>query len=96
MQPEASPGQFLGGFMKLSALHFSSLFGKTVFAALALGGILFAGAPAAKANSWEECHRRVNYTEMRYREAVERFGPYSREARHWAHERHEAYEHCRR
>ena len=33
-----------------------------------------------------------NYTEYRYHEAVERFGPYSGEARHWAHERHEAYE----
>ena len=82
--------------MKLSALHLSSLFGKTAFAALALSGILFAGAPAAKADSWEQCNRRINYTEMRYREAVERFGPYSHEARHWAHERHEAYEHCRR
>jgi len=82
--------------MKLSAPHFSSLFGQITLAALALGGILFAGAPAAKANSWEACNRRMNYTEMRYRQAVEHFGPYSREARHWAHERHEAYEHCRR
>lgn len=67
----------------------------SAFAALALIGF-FAGAPAAKATSWEACNRRINYTEMRYREAVERHGPYSREARHWAHERHEAYEHCRR
>jgi hypothetical protein len=83
--------------MKLSAIRFSSILGKTTIAALALGGFLFlAGAPAAKAGDWDDCHRRVNYTEWRYREAVEHFGPYSHEARHWAHERHEAYEHCRR
>jgi hypothetical protein len=83
--------------MKLSALHFSSLFGKTALAVLALGGVLFANAPAAKAaNSWEDCNRRINYTDWRYHQAVERFGPYSHEARHWAYERHEAYEHCRR
>jgi hypothetical protein len=82
--------------MKLSALHLSSVLGKATLAALALGGILFAGAPAAKASSFPDCNRRVNYTEMRYRGAVERFGFHSREARYWAHERHEAYVHCRR
>lgn len=86
--------------MKLQALRFRPILSRTTLAALALAGfLLFAGAPAAKANSWDDCNRRVNYTEWRYREAVEHFGPYSREARHWAHERHEAYErlaHCRR
>ena len=78
--------------MKLSMARFAFL--KTALATFALGGFLFlAGAPAAKAYDRDDCYRRVNYTEMRYRQAVERFGPYSREARHWAHERHEAYEH---
>jgi hypothetical protein len=80
--------------MKLSVARFAFL--KTALATFALGGFLFlAGAPAAKAYDRDDCYRRVNYTEMRYRQAVERFGPYSREARHWAHERHEAYERCR-
>lgn len=83
--------------MKLPALLFRSVFSKTAVAALTLGGVLcFAGAPAARANSWEDCNRRVAYTNFRYDQAVGRFGPYSREARHWAHERHEAYEHLAR
>jgi hypothetical protein len=86
--------------MKLQALRFHSILSKTALVALALAGfLLFAGAPAAKANAWDDCNRRVAYTEWRYNEAVEHFGPYSREARHWAHERHEAYErlaHCQR
>ncbi|HET7107043.1 MAG TPA: hypothetical protein VFI38_09550 [Candidatus Acidoferrum sp.] len=78
--------------MKLHSFKLTSLFGKTVLATAALGFFLAAGAPAAKANDWDDCNRRVSYTEWRYREAVERFGPYSRDARHWAHERREAYE----
>jgi len=80
--------------MKLAPSRLRSILSKTTFVSLALAGFLFfAGAPAAKANGWDDCNRRVAYTESRYHEAVEHFGPYSREARHWAHERHEAYEH---
>jgi len=83
--------------MKLPALLFRSILGKTAFAALALGGLLlFAGAPAAKANAWDDCNRRVAYTDVRYREAVEHFGPYSPAARHWAYERRVAYERAQR
>lgn len=72
---------------------FRTVFGKAALATAALGGfLLFAGAPGAKANDWDDCNRRVAYSESRYHEAVEHFGPYSREARFWAHERHEAYE----
>lgn len=69
-----------------------NLLGKAALASLALGFLLMAGAPSAKANDWDDCNRRVSYTSMRYHEAVERYGPYSRQAQHWAHERHEAYE----
>jgi len=86
--------------MKLPVSLFRSLLGQTALAAVALGGfLLFSGAPAAKANSWDDCNRRAAYTDMRYHDAVERFGPYSSAARHWAFERHEAYERlarCRR
>jgi hypothetical protein len=83
--------------MKLHALSVRSILSKTALASLALGGFLFfAGAPAAKANPWDDCNRRVAYTNMRYHEAVNRFGPYSSAARHWAFERHEAFLHCRR
>lgn len=72
---------------------FRTLFGKLALATATLGGfLLLAGAPAANATDWDDCNRRVAYSEWRYHEAVEHFGPYSREARHWYHERHEAYE----
>jgi hypothetical protein len=78
--------------MKLLKSNLGSFLGKTALATAALGFFLAAGAPAAKANDWDDCNRRISYTDSRYREAVERFGPYSRDARHWEHERHEAYE----
>ena len=84
--------------MKLPALLFRSTLGKTMIAALALGGFLFfAGAPAAKqpilgTTAIAACRIRTCDTTQ----AVERFGPYSPAARHWAFERHEAYDHCRR
>jgi hypothetical protein len=78
--------------MKLHPFNFKSLLGKTALATAALGFFLAAGAPAAKANDWDDCNRRISYSEMRYRQSVERFGPYSSQARHWQHERHEAYE----
>ena len=78
--------------MKLLPFNLGSILGKAALATAALGFFLAAGAPAAKANDWDDCNRRIAYTDMRYREAVERFGPYSSAARHWAHERHEAYE----
>jgi hypothetical protein len=84
---------FLEAFMKLPTVLLKSIFSKATLAALALGGfLLVVGAPAASANDWDDCNRRVSYAEWRYHEAVERFGPYSGQARHWAHERHEAYE----
>ncbi len=56
------------------------------------GLLLFASAPSARANEWDDCNRRVAYAEWRLHEAVEDFGYYSPEARYWRHERHEAYE----
>jgi hypothetical protein len=74
-----------------------SLLGKAALATAALGGLLlFAGAPGAKANEWEDCNRRVNYTDYRLRQSIDRYGYYSREANHWRHERHEAVERCER
>jgi hypothetical protein len=79
--------------MKLHTYLLHSVFGKTALATAALGGfLLFAGAPSAKANDWDDCNRRAAYSDWRYHEAMERFGRYSRDARYWAHERHEAYE----
>jgi hypothetical protein len=79
-------------------LHlFSSLLGKARIATVALGGLLLvSGAPAAKANDWDDCNRRAAYADYRYHEAVEHSGPYSSSARHWAHERREAFECCAR
>ncbi|HYW67274.1 MAG TPA: hypothetical protein VFB10_11255 [Candidatus Dormibacteraeota bacterium] len=83
--------------MKLLALFSKSLFRKAALASAVLGGfLLFAGAPGAKANAWDDCNRRAAYTEMRYRQAVAHYGPYSTQARHWAHERYAATERCER
>jgi len=83
--------------MKINLHVFRSVFGKTILASAVMGGfLLFAGVPSAKANGWDDCNRRVSYTQSRYREAVERHGPYSSAARHWAHERNEAYARCDR
>ena len=79
--------------MKLLSSNFANVLGKTALATAALGFFLAAAAPAAKADGWDDCNRRISYTEWRYNEAVEHYGPYSSQARHWAHERHEAYEH---
>lgn len=71
--------------------HF--ILGRAVLATAVLGGfLLFAGAPSANAKTWDDCNRRAAYADWRYNEAIEHFGPNSREARHWAHERHEAHE----
>ena len=78
--------------MKVLSFNLGSILGKTALTTAALGFFLAAGAPAAKANDWDDCNQRLSYTEARYHEAVERFGPYSSQARHWAHERQEAYE----
>jgi hypothetical protein len=70
-----------------------SVFGKAALLAVALSGfLLFAGAPTAKANDWDDCNRRAAYADWRLHEAIEHFGYYSPEARYWRHERHEAYE----
>jgi hypothetical protein len=94
--PKASLGAFLEDLMKVPTLLFRSILSKVTLAAVALGGFLtFAGAPAAQAYSWQDCNRRIAYTNMRYHEAVAHFGPYSPAARHWAFERHEAVVRCR-
>ncbi len=82
--------------MKVPALLFRSLLGKATLAAVALGGFLcFAVTPAAHATPWQDCNRRIAYTNMRYHEAAGQFGRYSPAARHWAFERHEAVVRCR-
>jgi len=70
-----------------------SAFGKAAIATVALGGfLLFGGAPNAKANDWDDCNRRIAFTEFRLHESVAHFGYYSPQANFWRHERHEAFE----
>lgn len=69
------------------------LFGKAALAAAALGGFFLFAAPSAKADS---CQRRIAHAEHELGEAIEDHGYYSRQADHWRHERHEAYEACGR
>ena len=72
-----------------------SLFGKAALATAALSGLLFfAGAPGAQAADRDDCRRRIAKTERKLNDAIEDHGYYSRQADHWRHERHEAYERC--
>jgi len=74
-----------------------SLIGKAALATVALGGfLLFAGAPGAKANGWDDCNRRASFAEFRLQQSIHRFGYYSAEANYWRHERHEAIEYRER
>ncbi len=79
--------------MQLHRHLVKSIFGKAALATAALGGFfLFAGAPSAKANDWDDCNRRAAYADWRLHESIEHFGYYSPQANHWRHERQEAYE----
>ena len=53
---------------------------------------LFAAAPRAKADDWDDCNRRIAFAHWQLHEATEDYGYDSRQARHWRHELHEAYE----
>jgi hypothetical protein len=82
--------------MKLLSCKLTSILGQTALATAVLGVLLAVGAPAAKAHDRDDCNRRITYTEYRYNQAVERHGPDSSQARHWAHQRREAYERLER
>jgi hypothetical protein len=79
--------------MQLHKHLLNSIFCKAFLATAILGGfLLFAGAPSAKANYWDDCNRRVAYTDWRLHEAIVHFGYYSPEVDYWRYQRHEAYE----
>ena len=83
--------------MQLHRRLLNSMFGKAVLAAAVLSGLLlFAGAPSAKANEWDDCNRRAAYSDWRFRVSVEHFGYYSPQAAYWRHERFEASERMER
>ena len=83
--------------MQLHKRFLKSVFGKAALAAAALSGfLLFACAPSAKANDWDDCNRRAAYADWRLHVSVEHFGYYSPQASYWRHERHEAYERLER
>ena len=73
----------------------SKWMGSMALATAVLGGfMLFSGAANAKAADRDDYgyDRQVQYTERRAHEASERFGYFSREAKYWRHENHEAKE----
>ena len=83
--------------MQLHKHLLMSIFGKTALATAILSGLLlFAGAPSAKANDWDDCNRRTAYAEFRLHQSIGYFGYYSPQAAYWRHERHEAYEQLER
>jgi hypothetical protein len=78
--------------MQLRKRIFHSMLSRMLIAATLFGGLLlFASAPSAKANDWDDCNRRAAYADWRYHQAVVHFGFYSPEARYWRHERYEAF-----
>ena len=70
-------------------------FGKATVAAALLGSFLvFAGAPSAKANNWDDEDRRIDRTEWKLRQAIEKQERQRRER--WERERrehHDRYDH---
>jgi hypothetical protein len=72
-----------------------SMFGKTVLAAVVVGGALcFAGACNAQADERDRDRgrdRSVRYDDQRVHEDVTRRGFYSPRADYWRHERREAF-----
>jgi len=57
--PRPAQATLLEDLRKLQTLFCKSLFRKAALASAFLGGfLLFAGAPGAKANAWDDCHRR--------------------------------------
>jgi hypothetical protein len=89
------PGGPREGIMNVLSKKSTKLFGKATLFTVALGGfLLFAGAPSAKANAWEDCDRRVERAEWKLHEAIERHGYYSRQAQHWRHELREEQQRC--
>jgi hypothetical protein len=73
---------------KFAKTWFARLLPGVMFAALAL----FAGAPRAKADDWDDCNRRIAYANWQLHEAIEDYGYNSGQAKHWRHELHEEYE----
>jgi hypothetical protein len=83
--------------MNILSKNSAKSLGKSTLAAAVLGGfLLFAGAPAAKANDGSEGDRRVDRAEWNLHEAIEHHGYYSRQAAYWRHELREEQERCRR
>jgi hypothetical protein len=83
--------------MNVLVKNSAKLLGKATLATAALGGfLLFAGAPAAKADDGRDGDRRVDRAEWNLHEAIEHHGYYSRQAEHWRHELREEQERRRR
>ena len=79
--------------MPLTIHRVRAWFGRAVVAGIMLGGpALFAGAPSAKANDWDDCNRQIARANWQLHEAIEDYGYRSPQANYWRHELHEAYE----
>ena len=79
--------------MQLHTHLMKSIFGKTILAAVALGGFLFFGS-ASNAQAREFPNRpAIRYDDVRLHRAVVERGFYNPRADYWRHERHEAFEH---
>jgi hypothetical protein len=79
--------------MPLNIHRVRAWFGRVVVAGIMLGGAaLFAGAPSAKANDWDDCDRQIARANWQLHEAIEDDGYRSPQANYWRHELHEAYE----
>lgn len=65
------------------------------FVVFTIGLAVLSGPPSAKANSWDDCNRRIDDAKWQLHEAIEDYGYDSSQANHWRHELNEAYEYCR-
>ena len=81
--------------MPLNVFSLRTWIGRAILAGTMLSGLaLFAGAPSAKGNDWDDCNRKIGYAKRQLHEAIEDHGYSSRQANYWRHELNEALEYC--
>ena len=81
--------------MSFNRSRFKTWISQIGLVASTIGLAVLIGPASAKANSWDDCNRRIDYAKWQLHEAIEDYGYRSLEANHWRQELNEAYEYCR-
>ena len=81
--------------MSLNRSRFKTWIGRIGLVVSTIGLGVLVGPSSAKANSWDDCNRRIENAKWQLHEAIEDYGYRSSQANYWRHELNEAYEECR-